>query len=712
MAKQQPKPQPASAKKKEDKTEKPLVPFIAEPLAKKIFFVLAALLLVLMTTVSHQYGISGDENYHKEYGHHVVNFYTSLGHDTTAATRNGLDSMMVFYGGFYDGTATVLAKALPMFHEYDVRHFWNSIFGFVAILGTGLIAVEIMGWQAGLLALLFMAFSPRFFGESMNNPKDITMTTGYVLAYIFIIRFIKQLPKPSLKTALGLGASIAVAMGIRIGGLLLIPYAFMFYGLMMWSIYGYRELFDFSRFKDNVWPSLRWLLLATFIGYFGSLLFWPYGLVSPLEHPFEILREAQKYPVNIRILFAGGHLFSSEIPWNYIPQWLAITTPLFGLIGLALSFLLIPVMRKEKKLLLLFFLYFTLVFPVTYVIYQKAVLYDAMRHLYFVYPSIILLAALTFNYFLNAASRNTRYMTAGAVVVLLFLPARFMVANHPNEYVYFNELEGGMKGAYGNYELDYYMNSVKQCANWLHENEKFEKKDGEKLLLCSNANLPCNFYFAPDSANLNVGYISYRNRTNTNADYLILYNRFVDRELLLNGAFPPEQTIHTVEVDGVPIACVIKKTDKGDYLGQQEIEKGNYAGALQYLEPYSAKYPKNDVVLSSLGLCYLNAQQLDKAINVLGRTLSLNQDNMNAGYWLGLAYLYKQDYTQAAQILKTVVEKNQYFPAPYQALSECMARLGYRIRPLITPIFISSWGKKISVALIYLRRCSLADGGQ
>lgn len=678
MSKHSSKTPPKISKQQEKEAPLTTTSLIPDKTAKSIFIGFSIVLFILMTSLSHQYGISGDENYHREYGHHVVNFYTSMGKDTTATTRHSIDSMMVFYGGFFDGTATVLAKSMPFIHEYDVRHFWNAVFGFVAIVGTGLIAVEIAGWQAGLLALLFMAFSPRFFGESMNNPKDITMTTGYVLAYIFIIQFLKQLPRPKPKIAIGLGISIAIAMGIRIGGLLLIPYAFMFYGLMMWQIFGYRTLFDFSKFRENIWPSFRWLLLAAFIGYFGSLLFWPYGLVSPLEHPFEILREAQKYPVQIRILFDGAHMFSTEIPWNYIPQWLVISTPLFGLIGLALSFFLIPAMKKDNKLLFLGFLFFTLLFPVVYVIYKKAVLYDAMRHLYFVYPSIILLSALSFNYFLNSASKNIRYVTVIGIVILLFLPARFMVANHPNQYVYFNELMGGIKGAYGNYELDYYMNAVKQCADWLKENEKFEKYNGEKLLLCSNANLPCNFYFAEDSANLQVGYISFRNRCNTNADYLILYNRFVDRELLINGAFPPEQAIHTVTVDGIPVACVMKKTDKSDFLGQQQIEKGNYPEAVTYLEPYAAKFPKNDVVLSNLGLCYLNLQRFDDAVNVLNQTLALNRDNMNAGYWLGLSYMYKQNFTQAAPILKSVVEKNPYFPAPYRALSECMARLGYQ----------------------------------
>ncbi len=98
------KPQPKAEKKPEPKKEVVLTPLIPEPLAKKIFIGFAVALFLLMVTVSHQFGISGDENFHRVYGHHVLNFYTSLGKDTTAATTYGADSLMVFYGGFYDGT--------------------------------------------------------------------------------------------------------------------------------------------------------------------------------------------------------------------------------------------------------------------------------------------------------------------------------------------------------------------------------------------------------------------------------------------------------------------------------------------------------------------------------------------------------------------------------------------------------------------------------
>ncbi len=678
MAKQQSKPQPKAEKKVEPKKEFILTELIPESLAKKIFIGVAAILLLTMASVSHQYGISGDENFHRVYGHHVVNFYATLGQDTTAATTNGPDSLMVFYGGFYDGTATLLSKALPSVNEWNVRHFWNSMFGFFAMLCAALVAVEVAGWQAGLITLILMAFSPRFFGESMNNPKDITMAAGYMVSYLFILKFLKQLPRPTLKTAIGLGLSIGMAMGIRIGGLLLIPYTFLFYGLAMLNLYGIGELLNFSKFKINILPSLKFVLLATVLGYFASLLFWPYGLVSPLKHPLEALNVAEKFPVQIKILFEGAHISSTEVPWHYIPKWLLISTPLFGLIGLLASFLLIPYLRTQKKLLLLGFLYFSIVFPIGYVIYKKSVLYDTMRHFFFVYPSIIILSGIAFDYLLKVMPDKKKYILIGAIVLLIFSPARFMLANHPNEYVYFNEIVGGIKGAYGNYETDYYMNSVKQSADWLKAHENLKRTDGRKTTIYTNAIAPVNFYFKEDSLTTAVGYASYRQRCEKDADYEIMYCRFIDRDLLLHECFPPEQSVYTVYADGVPLSCVIKKDDKRDYAAQELMAKNDYAGALALLEPYSQKYPKNEIVLANLGLCYLNVQKFDDAARVLTAALNLSRENTNAAYWLGLAYFYKQDFTNAAAILTDVVKANPYFPGPYRPLIESLNRLGDR----------------------------------
>ncbi len=667
MAKQQqpaPKAQPAKSKatKAAEVVFENLIP---DTLGKKIFIALSVLLIVTMAYLSKDYGITGDENFHRVYGHHVWHFYTSGGADKTATLPYGNpDSLMMYYGGFYDGTAAGLSEAMPSVNEWSLRHFWNSIFGALAMIFAGLVAVEILGWQAGIITLVFMIFSPRFFGESMNNPKDITMATGYVISYYFILKFLKQLPRPKVGYAIGLGVAIGVALGIRIGGLLLIPYFLMFYGIAMWQMYGLGTLFNFGKFKENVWPSFRYVLLACVLGFALGMFFWPYGLIDPIAHTKETLGISQKFPAQIRMLFDGAMISSTDITWNYIPKWLWITTPLFGIVGLVASFALIPYFKRNGKLLLLGFVYFTLAFPIFYIIYKKAVLYDGMRHMYFVYPSIIILAGLAFSYFISTQKKNIKYAVLGVAVVLLLLPARFMFANHPNQAVYFNELVGGINGAFGNYETDYYMNSVKQCADWIKENEKIERRpDGSKMIIYSNAVAPAGQYLIKDTAKVGVGYISYRNRCTVDADYQIFYSRFVDRDLLLNGCFPPEQAAYVVKVDGKPIACVLKKTDKSDFLGQQAIQNNDFETAIKLLEPYCAKYPKADVAMQNLALAYLNTANVDptraqKGIELLNKCVELNKENIQAIYYLSLAYKMVGNTSQA-QYLESVVQQMQ-----------------------------------------------------
>lgn len=636
-----------------------LTPLIPEAISKKIFIALAAALLLLMVSISHQYGISGDENFHRVYGHHIVDFYKTLGEDNTAIREQGPDSLMMYYGGMFDGSAALISRTIPQVNEWHIRHAMNATYGWAAMVFAALVAVEIMGWQAGIFVLLLMVLSPRFFGESMNNPKDIPLAAGYMIAYYFIIRFLKELPKPSLKNALWLGAAIGLAMGIRIGGLLLIPYLMLFYALAMVLQNGLGVFTNTTNWKQKVWPSFKYVLLASIIGYFSSLIFWPYGLTNPLTGPITALGVAAKFPVQIRILFDGAQISSTEVPWYYEPKWLLISTPIVMLIGLLLSVVLPSAMKREKKTLYIGFLYFTLLFPISYIIYKKSVLYDGMRHIYFVYPSLVILAGLAINYLLLRLEKTWKYVALGLTLLLMLLPVRWMVANHPNQYVYFNEIAGGIKKAYKDFETDYYMNSVKQAADWLREHENLKHTDGRKTIIYTNAVGPCNFYFEPDSSVAAVGYVSYRNRTTVDADYLILYSRFVDRELLINGCYPPEQAVYTVYADGVPLCCVIKKEDKSDYLAVEALQRNDFETAVQLLEPYCAKYPKADAALVNLGLAYLQSARTDpsriqKAINVLNTSLSLNKDNSYAINILAAGYEMSGNVSQA-QYLRSLI---------------------------------------------------------
>jgi uncharacterized membrane protein len=106
-------------------------------------------------------------------------------------------------------------------------------------------------------------------------------------------------------------------------------------------------------------------------------------------------------------------------------------------------------------------------FPVTMSIVMESTLYDGVRHLEFVYPILVLLAVAGWTGVLAAAGH--RRLKAGVATVLgagIATMIAFDVRYHPNQGVYFNEIIGGPRRAYGRYDMDYWDNCMLQAIEW------------------------------------------------------------------------------------------------------------------------------------------------------------------------------------------------------------------------------------------------------
>ena len=86
----------------------------------------------------------------------------------------------------------------------------------------------------------------------------------------------------------------------------------------------------------------------------------------------------------------------------------------------------------------------------------------------FLVPFLCALAAMGWEAVIVFSKNKYLKLTVVAIVSVLYIKTGFwMVKNHPNHYVYFNELVGGIDGAFGNYETDTYSNVIKQGVDWL-----------------------------------------------------------------------------------------------------------------------------------------------------------------------------------------------------------------------------------------------------
>jgi tetratricopeptide (TPR) repeat protein len=616
---------------------------------KKIFWSLLALLFIVCLIVTPQYGITGDEVTQWKYGDLVWKYIKTFGGDRTIFTDAYVaESPLKYYGGFYDGVAAMLIDIFHPRDEFLLRHFWNITFGFAGVILGGLLARELTGgWRAAIITVIFLVVTPRYFGELFNNPKDIPFTTGYLAALLCIIRWLKKLENPSWKTTIWLGLSIALSISVRIGGILVIAYLGLFYLVEMWRIKGFQ-----SKIMSK---TVLHVVVAIIIGWIGACLWWPNALEDIVGFPIETLKVMSAYPLNITTLYEGVKIRTTDIPAGYLLKWISIGTPLYILIGFIGSLAFIVKWTKSKQNTSFLLVLFATVFPVFYIIYKKSVVYDGMRHIMFVLPLLSLFAALFVDYLLQLLE-NKKIMQGVVVcltLILLALPARFMFANHPNEYTYFNELAGGIKGAYGNYETDYYFNSLKGAFVWLVENKLKNAKPTpghDSVLVASNAPEMMKQYINISGLPVKLVYVRYYQRGESDWDYGIFMSRFLDKEQLQNGYFPGDNPLHIIEADGMPLTTVLENDPERNVMKANEAMKtGNDTLAVKYLNVATRKYPHDAEAWRNLAVASFQSGNKQAAVDAVSKAYALSSLDMNNANTAGMIYLQAGDFNKAIQ---------------------------------------------------------------
>jgi hypothetical protein len=186
-----------------------------------------------------------------------------------------------------------------------------------------------------------------------------------------------------------------------------------------------------------------------------------------LIRPVEALLALSNFPwTGSHVLFNGRDYDPTKLPWYYAPWWFLISTPPVVLVGALLS--LVGLSRGSARRTLA--LWGMTIFPVLMVVTRHSTLYNGIRHLLFVYPLLVVVAAWGWATWLSERREPWVRGTAAALLAAgLVNIVMFDVRSHPNETVYFNELVGGPRGAYDKYEMDYWGNCMLQAVTWSAE---------------------------------------------------------------------------------------------------------------------------------------------------------------------------------------------------------------------------------------------------
>jgi hypothetical protein len=415
--------------------------------AKNAFVALLLLSGLFLAFLAPKAAVNVDEQLHYPHAKKVVNWYFTCGKDTSC-----LDTPVTnlkYYGQSVDNV-TALQPVVSFENEFMVRHFTGALFFWLLLLFSGLIAFQLSGtYLVSIITVLSLLLMPRLFGHAFGNLKDIPFAAGYAAGIYFIIRFLSEMPLPRWSTAIWLSLAIAFTCSVRVGGLILFAYLGLF-GIIYLVLkpFELKQIFSTRPFFVRL---LGQVTVIAVVGYFAGLLFWPFALQNVIRNPIGSLGVMEHYKVSIRQVFEGNLLWSTQLPWYYLPKWLLKSTPEFIILGsLLYIFFAVRKMKTTKaknttRFLTEAIIVFSFLFPAFYVIIIGANLYSGVRQMIFILPLLAILASTGFYQWIQSGfSKIIKIPVAIFFIGLMVFPLKHQAATFPADYIYFTT-SGGRK---------------------------------------------------------------------------------------------------------------------------------------------------------------------------------------------------------------------------------------------------------------------------
>ncbi len=425
----------------------------------------------------------------------------------------------------------LFAKTLQILAPDVAYHLPIVLWGVGGSLILFLLLRTARGTRSAVIGMVFLALMPRYFGDLHNNMKDIPSSVIFAVnMWALLMLFTKKRVGDVIVAAV----AFAIAFNIKVNSIF-IPLVFTALYLVL-PVITKKALPRFFAWYFLAAPLLAFLLWW---------VFWP-NPVAQLWHAFSTFGIGTN---NIEVLLNGQWYCSgSTVPWYYPFWYLAITTPLVILLpfiaGLVLT--IVSLLRAQKNtatfsLLLLLWLFL----PLTRYGIPSVGVIDGIRHFEEVLFPLAAVAAIGMEWLLaKITSRNIRIALLGGTFLCLI---GIIVIHHPYQITFFNGLVGGVSGAMGNYDLDYWGTSQKAAVLWVNEHAP----TNAKVHIVMNAPV-AGQYLRPDLiANLNkYGY--------DESDFVILLNRqsFLYRFFYAYEYLLHHTPAHTISVKNTPLTWV------------------------------------------------------------------------------------------------------------------------------------------------------------
>jgi hypothetical protein len=210
--------------------------------------------------------------------------------------------------------------------------------------------------------------------------------------------------------------------------------------------------------------SVPGLLLYAVVAITTTYLTWPVLWGNPVLAISQRMTDISEFSRN-SVLFLGRGYSADNLPWQFLPVLFGIqlTLPAVGLFLIGIPAPLIRATSTRELRLLVPLIWLWILVPAVAVGLRLVPVYNGFRHVLFIVPPLFLIVGLGAMILVRILRPA---LVRGGLAALCLLPGIVgIVRLHPYEYIYYNELVGGVKGAVGRFDLDYWCTAYRAAMS-------------------------------------------------------------------------------------------------------------------------------------------------------------------------------------------------------------------------------------------------------
>ena len=441
------------------------------------------------------YGISVDEKFQRSNGFYWLNYllnFTNL-EDLKTQVFLKLSTMQDFtlsdvkkynfYGILFDLPAAFIETILDIKNSsdiYNLRHLLNFFYYFIGLIFFYKILNRRFNNYSSLFGTLLFLISPRIYGESFYNSKDIIFLSFLCIALFYSFKFLENKKTSNL---ILFSFFTAACIQTRIIGIFL-PVSFLVF-----------YIFSIISNKKEIYFVPKYTLYI-FLTIFFLFLFWPYLWENPIKNFLFILTNLSSITPDLKVFFNGKYIDVNYMPFSYLPTWILASSPfinsLLFLIGSYFMFTRLfkrlisfeklklnkfDLWRSKNELEDLFILTNFYAILIIFISFNITLL-NSWRYAFFLNIFIIYIATFALHY-LFIKIKNTKFILSLKCFLVIFLLINLykIYYLHPFQGLYFNSF---LTSKYKNsFEIDHSAVSGKDALIWILRNS--EKKEEDKI---------------------------------------------------------------------------------------------------------------------------------------------------------------------------------------------------------------------------------------